>query len=292
MLTSFFFFFLKVPGLRMALLEFLKRNCPKNKDLFNIVALHFRLYYEIALSWEKEAKDLTNELINEAKKRDGNTNVNNPQFEVVSFFKTEATEKTLELILANLTHAAQYFLQDKKLNLANRTANSAQLVALQISLCNSAQSTMNNRFPCILNLDKDHQLNKIICQNLNFSQALVLARAYDHHVDWASALYSHCLLKGDTKYLNDFVRSKRLTSAIAIDCARKYRSEKNTTRTMSENMRSLVNHLSDNECKYVLASQLGFKSIVLSMTDEPGIGAYLKDTVFKTGFVATEFNDR
>lgn len=93
----------------MALLDFLKRHCPENKDLFNIVALHFRLYYEIALMWENEAKDVINDLVNEAKKECGRT-LYNPHAEI-KFTRNESTEKRLQLALTNLTHATQYFLQ-------------------------------------------------------------------------------------------------------------------------------------------------------------------------------------
>ena len=93
----------------MALLDFLKRNCPENKDLFNIVALHFRLYHEIALMWENEAKDVINDLVNIAKKECGRT-LYNSQVEF-KFTRNESTEKRLQLALANLTHATQYFLQ-------------------------------------------------------------------------------------------------------------------------------------------------------------------------------------
>ncbi|XP_066592873.1 spatacsin isoform X2 [Prorops nasuta] len=47
----------KTTGLKTALLDFLKRNCPENKELFTLVALHFSLYYEIALMWENKAKE-------------------------------------------------------------------------------------------------------------------------------------------------------------------------------------------------------------------------------------------
>ena len=93
----------------MALLDFLKRNCPEDKDLFNIVALHFRLYYEIALMWECEAKEIVNDLVAEAKKECGRT-VQNPNVEL-KFIRNEATETRLQLIISNFTHATQYFLQ-------------------------------------------------------------------------------------------------------------------------------------------------------------------------------------
>ena len=95
----------KVPGLRMALLDFVKRHCPDNKELLNIIALHFRLYYEIALTWESEAREIINELVAEAKKEKYSGQVD------VRLTRNEITEKRLQLAIANFTHATQYFLQ-------------------------------------------------------------------------------------------------------------------------------------------------------------------------------------
>lgn len=56
---------------------------------------------------------------------------------------------------------------------------------------------------------------------------------------------------------------------------------------MTDNMKMLISELSDVKCKYVLASQLGFKGIVETMLGNPMISAYLKDTVWKKGCNAT-----
>lgn len=55
---------------------------------------------------------------------------------------------------------------------------------------------------------------------------------------------------------------------------------------MTDNMRTLVSEVSNVECKYMLASQLGFKNIVEEMLSNPIIGSYLKDTVWKKGYNA------
>ena len=99
----------KVPGLRMALLDFVKRHCPEDKELLNIIALHFRLYYEIALTWESEAREIINELVIEAKKECGKTQYSG-QVDI-RLTRNEITEKRLQLSIANFTHATQYFLQ-------------------------------------------------------------------------------------------------------------------------------------------------------------------------------------
>ncbi|KAJ8669006.1 hypothetical protein QAD02_000265 [Eretmocerus hayati] len=266
----------KVPGLRMALLDFLKRNCPEDGDLFNIVALHFRLYYEIALVWKNEAKDVINLLVKDARKECGRT-LFNANVEI-KFTKNETTEMRLKLILANLTHATQYFLQDNKLNLANRSSQQAQLIALQICLFQNTPIS-GGQFPCLLQLSSE-EVNRAISRHLSFPQALILARAYDHHVDWSSALYSHCLVGGNSRYLREFLASKKLTAALVADCARRYRLEKNASTVMNDGMRSLLMGLDDVRAKYVLASQLGFKDIVETLLDEPIKGGFLRDAAF------------
>lgn len=58
---------------------------------------------------------------------------------------------------------------------------------------------------------------------------------------------------------------------------------------MTINMKTLINELDDIECKYVLASQLGFKDIIEITLSNPSSAAYLKDTVWKQGYKPQEF---
>ncbi|KAK2583208.1 hypothetical protein KPH14_009228 [Odynerus spinipes] len=265
----------KVPGLKTALLEFLKRNCPENKELFTLVALHFRLYYEIALMWENEAKEIMNDLISELIKDHGKA-VGSSQTEL-KLIRNESVQQKLQTIVTNFTHATQYYLQDNKLHLANKCCQQAQLVALQIALVSTAS---HQYATCILNLKSD-QIDKILCGMLNFPQALIVTSAYNHHPDWANIIYSHYIINGETKYLKDFTTVIKLSSTLVEDCARRYRSEKSITVAMKNNMKRLISELADVECKYMLASQLGFKEIVETMLNSPAIAAYLKDTVWK-----------
>lgn len=63
--------------------------------------------------------------------------------------------------------------------------------------------------------------------------------------------------------------------------------EKSINHSMTDNMRTLISELSDVECKYMLASQLGFKDIVEEILNDPIIGSYLKDTIWKKGYTAS-----
>ena len=67
----------------------------------------------------------------------------------------------------------------------------------------------------------------------------------------------------------------------------RYRLEKSINHSMTDNMKILISELSDVECKYMLASQLGFKDIVEEILNDSMIGAYLKDTIWKKGYTAS-----
>lgn len=107
----------KVPGLKMALLDFVKRYCPENKELLNIIALHFRLHYEIALTWENEAREVIDEFVGEAKKE--NLKSQNSFPIEVKLTRDKITEKRLQLAILNFTLATNYFLQVR--NIADYT---------------------------------------------------------------------------------------------------------------------------------------------------------------------------
>ncbi|XP_076280997.1 spatacsin [Lasioglossum baleicum] len=269
----------KVPGLKIALLEFLKRSSPQNKDLFTLVALHFQLYHEMAVTWESEARDIINALVSSAAKDQGK--LPNSAQQEIKLAKTDHIQQQLQLAVSNFTYATQYYLREKTLNLANWCSNQAQLVGFQLSLFNTVSN--NQEVICILNL-KSEDIDRILCHTLNFSQALIVIHAYNFPVDWTNLIYNHCILNGETKYLKDFMTVEKLTTSLVQDCARRYRLEKGITHTMTDNMKMLISELSDIECKYMLASQLGFKTIVESMLNTPMIVAYLKDTVWKKGY--------
>lgn len=93
----------------MALLEFLKRQCPEDKELFTLVALHFRLYYEIALMWENEAKEVISKLTSDALKECGRGAADTPV--EIKLTRNDNVQKQLQLVVTNFTHATQYYLQ-------------------------------------------------------------------------------------------------------------------------------------------------------------------------------------
>ncbi|CAD6223033.1 GSCOCG00005360001-RA-CDS [Cotesia congregata] len=274
----------KIVGLKIATMEFCKKQCPDNKELFNLVANHFQLYTEVAIVWENKAKAVIRELLQDIRKE--NIRLMNNLQTTIKLTRNDKTEKKLQSAITYYTDATEHYLQDSKLNTANKCSHQAQLVALQLSLLNGVG--VNHQVNCLLNLSNE-EINKALCQTLTFPQTLILVQAYNHNADWPSIIYHHIIINGEIKFLKDFLIYKRLTNGIVQDCVCKYRMEKNLTKQMTQNMQSLIGELNDVECKYVMASQLGFKNMIEAMLSNLTIGSYLKDTVWKQGFNPQEF---
>lgn len=275
----------KIPGLKTALLDFLNRHCPADKDLFNLVAHHFRLYSEIASTWEREAKEAIDKLLAEAKTESRIQGNSNPG--ELRLTRNEGAEKRLELAMINYTHATEYYLQDSKLTLAYQCCHRAELVALQTSFLNSVNQ--NQQVPCVLNL-RSSEIDRMICNDLSFAQANILVRAYNHPVDWGSVIYSHCILRCDAKYLKDFLNTNEITVAIVKDSAKRFQLEKSVSKETADSMQQLISLVKDVECKYTLASQLGFKNVIEDILADSNVGAYLKDTVWRKGYTSAAFD--
>ena len=192
--------------------------------------------------WENAAKEIINELMTDARK--SVPKISNAQQTGLKLTKNENVDKMLQVALANFTHATEYylqvgwfvlsrknfclvtrcinfllFLQDDKLNAANRCSYQAQLTALQICLVNGISQNQQATF--LFNLSPE-EINKIMCQALTLSQTLILVEAYNHHGDWSTAVYHHVVINGEMRYLKEFVACDFLTSTIVQDCASRY----------------------------------------------------------------------
>lgn len=85
-------------GLKMALLEYLKKYCPDDVELYKIVALHFFLFSEIAELWEQEAIKYTRRIIALAKLEMQNCRLNPETEPFVLLVNTEDNKKMLRKV--------------------------------------------------------------------------------------------------------------------------------------------------------------------------------------------------
>lgn len=118
-------------GLRQAILGYLREYNPANgKELLRLAAHHFLMYKELAEMWTQEAKEVLDRVRSEAQIETGQRQLLKCSTELHS---------QLQQALEYYTHATENYLLDNKLIPAQQSVARAELMAMQIDLCNRAQ---------------------------------------------------------------------------------------------------------------------------------------------------------
>ncbi|GJQ78510.1 hypothetical protein Trydic_g11624 [Trypoxylus dichotomus] len=267
-------------GLKIALLEYLKKYCPDDVELYKIVALHFFLFSEIAELWEQEAVKYTRRIIALAKLEMQNLRLNSDAEPYVLLVNTEDNKKILRKIMTKYSHAAEYHLHGQKLTKAMAAAKQAQLVALQLSLYKDL--SQGATAICILNLTSA-QISKLVLSDFNFQQILIVIEAYNFEANWANILFEQYLVADRSDFFQSFALSFPITESLVHDISRIYLNSRTITVAISKNMHTILNNLNSLHAKYRIASELGFTDIVEELLNSQQL-SYLKDTVWKSGY--------
>lgn len=291
-------------ALKVALLEYLKKYCPDNRELYKIVALHFTLFSEVAQLWEREAQSVIKNLIEISKMEMQNNKINPDNEPFVLLSNSESTKLCLHKAIENYTHATEFHLQGEKLAKAMRSANQVELLALQVSILNKLPP--NGTANCILNVTS-LQITGLITNYLrydnltlacnfyvittfiyhifcfSFEQAYILIQAYNFQPDWSSVLFEQCILKQNMNYLCQFMNHLPLSDTLVHDISRKFLSANINKSAELICMKNILEKLSSVHTKYRIASELGFTDLVEDLLSK-GQLAYLKDTVWKKGY--------
>lgn len=85
-------------GLKIALLNYMQRYCPENRELYRMVALHFTLFSEIALLWEQEAGSVVRNLIAISKLEMQNNGLDAESEPFILFTNTDGTKICLNKV--------------------------------------------------------------------------------------------------------------------------------------------------------------------------------------------------
>lgn len=169
-------------GFKDAIISYLREHHPGDMDNYRLVALHFQMFQELAQISETEARTIIDTELRKYEKpnsddeqsvaslnfakqstdqmNDANTNAININGNLSSAIASGVTflicSKTLcdSLITAMemYAHAADNFLLDNKLGLAQRAASNAELVAMQIHLVRNTLDNEKTNCMCVLNI--------------------------------------------------------------------------------------------------------------------------------------------
>ncbi|XP_062548854.1 spatacsin isoform X2 [Armigeres subalbatus] len=264
-------------GLKTAIISYLNERCPEQKEFFRLAALHFLMYKEIAELWETEAKSTIAKVLSTHEK--SATMSGSPRAGFPRLSCSPAVLSELNGAMESYMHAAENYLLDNKMSLAQKTASNAELVALQICLVNQALaektgSGEEQRF-CfsVLNI-KDPEY--FVYNALSVPQALIVARTYDSEINWTTAIYQHCIVGGNSSYLEDYLDRMPLTDDMVEVLVKKFQQEPRVTPEMERSIAGLVDLVESVTLKYRLASLLGLKRTINELINENSF-YYLKD---------------
>ncbi|GAB6018763.1 spastic paraplegia 11 (autosomal recessive) [Chamberlinius hualienensis] len=233
----------KVPGYKLALLDYMKRFHSNDTDSFTMIALHFRMYREIAETLEKMAKSFLTDL----------------KWDIAG--KLIGSAKPLEIIMQAFRDAAESYVKSECFKHGLVCAKQAELVALQMYLHQFGTK--------VIELSKQ-EVSNFIANNTHFFESYIVAEAYEHHQDWASAIYNNYVFKSEEKYLPDFCSKIQLSVSILENIIRRYIKEPAKTDKTDAAIRHLLNLMDDVKLKYDLATELGFTDIIEKMIADQG----------------------
>lgn len=138
----------RIHGLKQAIISYLHENCPENTEYYRLAAVHFMMFTEIAQLWETEARQIVSRVISEQLSREESVDSQQSSSDEASVSAATITlsylrcssevVKLLYTAMDGYAHAAENYLMDNKLALAQRMASMAELIALQINLMNRA----------------------------------------------------------------------------------------------------------------------------------------------------------
>jgi spatacsin len=227
--------------LKLALLDYLKRNHPDDHATYTMVTLNFTMHREIATMLEEAAYQQLRILEN--KKLDN----------------TPESLTDLRSILQYFSDAAQSYMKEDCVKQTESCIKKARLIALQVHFLSSNVT--------IINLS-GAAASKFIVNHPKFWEAHIVSEAYNKKSEWPQALFNQFILRNNEKYLVDFKTHLQLNSTMIDEVSNRYRiwlSENKPTPECEENMKKLLKHSKDIVQFYRLATSFEFKDLLDEM---------------------------
>lgn len=188
-----------VNGFKDAVISYLCEHHPEDKDNYRLAALHFQMFQEIAQINETEARSIIDmELKNYETGSDDETsvaslkmnkyssdqvsevnsgvlhvnvnvngNINSAISSGITFLIcSKPLVESLSMAMESYANAAENYLLDKKLGLAQRSASNAELVAMQIHLVRHALENSKPNCICVLNIRNESVFRYLVNNEL------------------------------------------------------------------------------------------------------------------------------
>ncbi|EDW02695.1 spatacsin [Drosophila grimshawi] len=271
-------------GLRQAILGYLREYNPKNSmELLRLAAHHFLMYNELAEMWSQEAQQIVDKVIATMSAEPGKLKC------------SQELQMLLQQALENYTHATENYLLDNKLILAQLSVSRAELMAMQLDLCNKAlekrgggggghHNSISATLSCIsvIGIQTREQFRELVNTQLSVPQTLILSRACGYDVNWSEALLTQFVVLQRCNYLHEYRCHQRINDNVIEQVVKGYllHTQNNPSNgKQEESLAQLVELIRSVTLKYKLASISGLKMIVMSLISDSTVH-YLRDTNF------------
>ncbi|XP_046337180.2 spatacsin-like isoform X1 [Haliotis rufescens] len=240
-------------NLKTAVLDYLKRFHPEDKDSYTMVAHKFMMHREIAHMLEEY----------------GCRNL--------KALKDKPLENTRD-IQENLKRSAQYFsdaaesyVKDSCLRHAHQCLRQARLLELQLQHLSSGVQ--------VVNLSPEG-VTALISQHPKFVESLIVSEAYGKRANWSEAIYYNIILNGDFRYLQDLRSHIRLTAPMIQEAINRFQQSANNAPQQQHmnNIKKLLPFCKDVRLQYNIAKDLQLNDVVTSMLKNDSWN-YLTDIV-------------
>lgn len=261
----------KKPELRIALFNYVK----KNPEFYALVTLNFSMFREIAESLEASANKRLDKIIASRRKAAKEKTVAK-EIRPRSSSISGRTKEALNLSLIELIDASDCYAKAGCYKRSNHCERRSKLVALEIALMSSDEVYTN-----LLDLSQSELTDAIVNLSL-FSEAHIVADAYEFHLAWRQALFKRAVVDGDVGYLNEYCKKYELTSALADELSTLYRQYAETCdqekrSQISGSMRTVLAKLVDVELRCKLYTQLNFDDAKKELLQDAAVQAHLRD---------------
>jgi len=218
-------------GLKLALHSFLLKKQPLYQEKMEMLFLRFNMYREIANSHEQKARSKLESLSKLA-----------PSFNL---------NKDLLVIMKDFLDAADNYSKERSQRTAQTCISMGSLIALQIRYPE----------PKIINL-KQIEAKQAMLARTNFKESLIIANAYDINAysEWINVLFNQVIGNGNFNYMNEYISYFSYSNTVFIELVKRYKTDPKGGK--SQNMKTLLNIITDKSVRYELARELGFDDVM------------------------------
>lgn len=155
--------------MKHAIISYLNEHSPDDTENYRLAAVHFSIYKELSQMSETNAKSVIAKVITMHEEKNDDSNIRSQDEASITYLKcSQVVSTSLTIAMEEYSNAAENFLLDNKLNLAQRAAYNAELIALQIDLINREIEKSNDRCICVLNIRSGNVFRSIVNNNLRF----------------------------------------------------------------------------------------------------------------------------